>query len=220
MNVGLFGGTFNPIHLGHISVITHVKSVFNLNTIHIIPSAVPPHKTITTLASANDRFEMVKQAISTISGFIISDVELMRRGKSFSIDTIKHFKGLVEKNTKLYFIMGSDVFFDINTWKNSVEIFKLTEIIVMYRAGDLRGLKDIESFLQRVISSQYEIFQSENIIKHNDIKHGFKTVHICEVPEIHISSTLIREKIKRGESIKGLVPPVVESMIYQKKLYL
>ncbi|MBF0228167.1 MAG: nicotinate (nicotinamide) nucleotide adenylyltransferase [Desulfamplus sp.] len=220
MNVGLFGGTFNPIHLGHIAVITHVKSVFNLNTIHIIPSANPPHKTTTTLASANDRFEMVKQAISTISGFIISDVELMRRGKSFSIDTIKHFNGLIEENTKLYFIMGSDVFFDITTWKNSVEIFKLTEIIVMYRAGDVRGLKDIELFLQRVISSQYEIFQSEKIIKHHDIKQGFKTVHICEVPEIHISSTLIREKIKKGESIKGLIPTVVESIIYKKKLYL
>ncbi|MBF0378042.1 MAG: nicotinate (nicotinamide) nucleotide adenylyltransferase [Desulfamplus sp.] len=220
MNVGLFGGTFNPIHLGHIAVITHVKSVFNLNTVHIIPSAIPPHKTTTTLATANERFEMVEQAVSTISGFMISDVELMRRGKSFSIDTIKHFKSLIDKNTKLYFIMGSDVFFDINTWKNSVEIFKLTEIVVMYRAGDIRGLKDIESFLKRVISSQYEISQSENIIKNHDIKQGFKTVHICEVPEIHISSTLIREKIKRGESIKGLVPPVVESIIYQKKLYL
>lgn len=228
MNVGLFGGTFNPIHQGHIDVITHVKSTFHLDTIYIIPSAIPPHKTPLTLASARDRFEMVQQAVARISGFVASDVELVRKGKSFSVDTIRHFKNLIDENTRLYFIMGSDVFFDMDTWKNSVEIFNLTEIIVMHRAGDTRGLKDIESFLQNIISPQYKIAQSDNCPpffntsqKVNTVTHNqLKTVHICNVPEINISSTLIREKIRKKESIKGLIPTLVESIISAKQLYL
>ncbi|MBF0242437.1 MAG: nicotinate (nicotinamide) nucleotide adenylyltransferase [Desulfamplus sp.] len=227
MSIGLFGGTFNPIHLGHIAVIAYVKSAFNLDTIYIVPSAIPPHKTSESLACANDRFEMVKQAVAPFSGLIPSDVELKREGKSFSIDTIKHFKGVVNDTTQLYFIMGSDAFFDIQTWKNSVDIFRLTHIIVMHRAGDCRSLKDVESFLKTEVSSNYEISESDSCVKYKNVKldgsikkQDFKSVYICEVPKINISSTLIREKIKRHESIKELVPEVVAAILYKKKLYL
>ncbi|MBF0301737.1 MAG: nicotinate (nicotinamide) nucleotide adenylyltransferase [Desulfamplus sp.] len=231
MNVGLFGGTFNPIHQGHIEVITYVKSTFKLNAVHIIPSAIPPHKTPVNLAPAKERFEMVQQAVANIPGLIASDIETLRKGKSFSIDTIKYFKNIMEENTRLYFVMGSDAFFDINTWKNSIEIFRLTNIIVMQRAGDTRKLKDIELFMQKTISPCYEISQSDNTIKYHYLKaekilknscpnHDFKTVHICYVPEIPISSTMIRDKIKAHQSIEGFVPPVVKSIIYEKKLYL
>lgn len=227
MNVGLFGGTFNPIHQGHIDVISHVKKTFHLDVVHLIPSAIPPHKIPGILAPAKERFEMVQQAIANISGLVASDVELARDGKSFSIDTIRHFKNLIDENTALYFIMGSDAFFDIDTWKNSVEIFKLTDIIIMRRAGDSRQLKEIESFLKNMISSEYTIpqekgiktfnhtHQSANIVTHARLK----TVHLCTVPEIYISSTQIREKIRKRESIKGLVPPSVESIIIQQNLY-
>lgn len=229
MNVGLFGGTFNPIHQGHIDVITHVKTTFHLETVHLIPAAIPPHKTPGTLAPAGDRFEMVQQAVATIPGLMASDVELKREGKSFSIDTIRYFKNRADENTQLYFIMGSDAFFDMNTWKKSVEIFKLTDIIVMHRAGDTRMLKDVEAFLKNMISSEYEISksdgaaqqcgsreQSNNTVTHRELKR----VHLCNVPEIYISSTLIREKIRRDETIKGLVHPSVESIIIKKNLYL
>jgi len=229
MNVGLFGGTFNPIHKGHIDVITHVKNTFHLETVHLIPSAIPPHKTPGTLAPARDRFEMVQQAIANIPGLMASDVELTREGKSFSIDTIRHFKNVVDGNDLIYFIMGSDAFFDMDTWKNSVEIFKLTDIIVMHRAGDTRTLKDIESFLRNMISSEYQISKSDGAAQqrgsreqsNNKVTHTeLKRVHLCNVPEIYISSTLIREKIRRDETIKGLVPPSVESIIIKKNLYL
>ena len=230
MNVGLFGGTFNPIHQGHIEVICHVKSTFNLETVHLIPSAIPPHKTSLNLAPAKDRFEMVKKAVTTIPGFVVSDIEFTREGKSFSIDTIRHFITTMDKGIRLYFIMGSDAFFDINTWKHSIEIFRLTYIIVMLRAGDPRDLNDIELFLQNRISPFYKISTSGNSIKHqylnsdqnfenSQASYNFKTVHICNVPEITISSTIIREKIKKHQSIKGLVPPSVESIIYGKQLY-
>ena len=230
MNVGLFGGTFNPIHQGHIDVITHVKSTFQLDIIHIIPSAIPPHKTTITLAPAKERFEMVQQAIANIPGLVASDVELARNGKSFSIDTIRHFKNIMNENCQLYFIIGSDAFFDMDTWKNSVEIFKLTDIIVMYRAGDSRGLKDIELFVKNIISPGYQISQSNNnvhyryseseiVAKKIGLKDDFRTVYICNVPEIPISSTMIREKIRANESIKGLVPLLVESAILEKQLY-
>lgn len=234
MNVGLFGGTFNPIHKGHIEVISHVKSTFNLDTVYLIPSAVPPHKTTTNLAPADYRLEMVKQAVENISGFIVSDVEIQREGKSFSIDTIQHFTAATDNGSRLYFIMGSDAFFDIDTWKNSVEIFRLTYIIVMLRAGDTRNLNDIELFLQNRISPFYKIASSGSTINYQPLKsdknlkssdsihtdNKFKTVHICYVPEIPISSTMIRDKIRAEQSIKGLVPPAVEAIIYQKQLYI
>lgn len=220
MNVGLFGGTFNPIHQGHIDVITYVKVSFHIDTVHLIPSAIPPHKTAGTLASAKDRFQMVQQAVLNISGLMVSDVELTREGKSFSIDTISHFRNKMDADGKLYFIMGSDAFFDIGSWKNSAEIFRLTDIIVMRRAGDTRKLEDIELFLKSMISSGYSISQALNGQYANAVVHKeLKSVHICNVPEIYISSTQIREKIRKQESIKGLVPPSVESTIIKKRLY-
>ena len=257
--IGLYGGTFNPIHNGHLKVITHVKKGFGLDTIHLIPSARPPHKSAKNLASAADRLRMVQDAVADLPGLAASDIELKRQGSSYTIDTLRQFmQHLAHQVTpgtppiRLYFILGTDAFFDMTTWKEADDIFRIAHLIIMTRAGDNRTPSDIENFLQTTISSQYRGTLSTVDFGHSPphIQNGhlenfpcearhhdyispdcvaridsdttnpeFKAVYICNVPEIPISSTEIRKRIKQKQSISGLVPQCVERLIIQKGLY-
>lgn len=222
---GLFGGTFNPFHRGHLAVILHVKEAFNLDTIHLIPSAIPPHKPITNLAPATDRFEMVKQSVADVHGLVASDVEILRRGPSFTIDTVQHFLNSTPRTTELRLIVGSDAFFEMDTWKKGRTIFSLIPTIVMIRPGEEKQAKDIASFLQNVISNNYRpadggAFFSAPISSDPESKSDLKPVYVCKVPEIDISSTLIRQRIKLHLPVATLVPKPVEEIISQRGLYL
>ena len=225
MNHGLFGGTFNPLHRGHLAVILHVKEAFNLDTIHLIPSAIPPHKPLTNLAPAADRFEMVKRSVADIHGLVASDVEIIRKGPSFTIDTVEHFINATPRTTELRLIVGSDAFFEMDTWKKGRTIFSLIPTIVMIRPGEEKQAKDIASFLQNVISKSYRPadkgnFFSPPVSSDPDSKWGVKPVYVCKVPEIDISSTLIRQRIKLHLPVATLVPKPVEEIINQRGLYL
>ena len=218
MKQGLFGGTFNPFHNGHIKVISYVKEKFALEKIYIIPCAIPPHKAPINLAPAEIRLKMIKNGIKNLKGLVESDIEIKRKGKSFTIDTIKNFMGnLKNKKSFFYLILGSDAFFDINTWKNFNEIFKLIPVIVMKRAGDKRNLNDIKYYIKNIISKNYIYKNSKNnIFFHPDMK----SIYICKVPEIKISSTKIRNLVKKKFCIKSFVSCSVEKIITQKGLYL
>jgi nicotinate-nucleotide adenylyltransferase len=234
---GLFGGTFNPLHQGHLAVILHVKEAFNLDTIHLIPSAIPPHKPASNLAPAADRFEMVKRSIANIPGLVVSDVEIHRRGPSFTIDTVQDFINNTPLATELRLIVGSDAFFEMDTWKRGRTLFSLIPTIVMIRPGEEKQAKDVASFLQDVISNNYRPVDGErsfsapissDFISGSDSKSGsrsgsksgVKPVYICKVPEIDISSTLIRRRIKLHLPVATLVPKPVEEIITQRGLYL
>ena len=122
MNIGLFGGTFNPFHNGHIGIIESVKKQYGLEKIFFIPSATPPHKSDINLACANDRFNMVKTSLETFDDFFVSDKELTREGPSFTIDTINEFRNEHDSSTRFYLLMGSDAFLDITTWKDKEQV--------------------------------------------------------------------------------------------------
>ncbi|WP_299983867.1 nicotinate-nucleotide adenylyltransferase [Desulfobacula sp.] len=214
MNAGLFGGTFNPFHNGHISIIQHVKKKCGLEKIFLIPSATPPHKPHTNLAPAKDRFDMVKISLKNYKDFLVSDKELIRKGPSFTIDTINEFKKEYGKQTHFFLLMGSDAFLDITTWKHKDQIFEAVRIIIMLR-GHWGNNNAIASFIDENISKGY-IFNEQN----NTFSHKKKQkIIICKVPKIDISSTMIRARIKNNESIKDLVPANVEKIIRTKELY-
>ena len=222
---GLFGGTFNPLHRGHLAVILHVKKAFNLDIIHLIPSAIPPHKPVTDLAPAADRFEMVKRSVADIHGLVASDVEILRKGPSFTIDTVQHFINNTPRTTELRLIVGSDAFFEMDTWKRGRALFSLISTIVMIRPGEEKQAKDVASFLQDVISNNYRPvdggdFFSAPISSDSDSKSGVKPVYVCKVPEIDISSTLIRQRIKLHLPVATLLTQPVEEIISQRGLYL
>ena len=213
MDAGLFGGTFNPLHNGHIGVIRHVKDACRLDKIFLYPSASPPHKSPVNLATARNRMEMVSTAVADMPGFEASDIELKREGPSFTIDTLAAFEATHGSDVNFHLLMGSDAFFDIPTWKDQEKIFKRVPIIVMIR-GERTGLAPYASFIDERIAKGYKLEQ-DNTFVHGDLK----PIRICNVPKIDISSTQIRNRIKRGLSISGLVPEHVETLIRTKDLY-
>ena len=214
MDIGLFGGTFNPFHNGHIRIIEYVKKQFGFEKIFIIPSATPPHKPDTNLACANDRFKMVRTSIEAFDNFFVSDKELTREGPSFTIDTIYEFKKEYGNNYNFYLLMGSDAFLDITTWKHKNQIFKLVPIIVMLR-GSVKNYNTIASFIDENISKEYIFNHEDNVFYHRTKQR----ILIFSVPKIDISSTMIRELVKNQKSIKKFVPANVEKIIKAKELY-
>jgi nicotinate-nucleotide adenylyltransferase len=219
--IGLFGGTFNPIHLGHIQVVREVKAGFGLDQILIIPSALPPHKEPDGVVDAENRLEMIRLAFSNDPNFMISDVELKRSGPSYTIDTVRHFKSISPENTELYLIVGLDAFLEINTWKSYHDLFLLIPFIVMSRIINTENStkldwKSLKNYLQSKISKGYTFSSTQSTFNHDKKQ----PVCVFNVTPVDISSTTIRKRIKEGRSIKGLVPHIVEDFIKTKGLYL
>jgi len=215
MDAGLFGGTFNPIHNGHIRIASHVKQLCNLSRIIFFPSAAPPHKPGSDLAPAQDRYAMVEQSLAGMDGFCASDIELSRSGPSFTIDTIHAFDKQYGTGTRFFLLMGSDAFFDTPSWKKHTAIFAAVPIIVMPRGTS--GLnRAIASFLDENISKGYTWNREKKQFVHDSLP----PVYVCHVPKIDISSTMIRHRVKHHLSIKGLVPSPVEKIISKRNLYL
>jgi len=136
--IGLFGGTFNPIHLGHIQVIQEVKKGFGLDKIllnYLSVNSTPP-KNRNGLVDAGDRIEMIRLSFSTHPDFSVSDVELKRSGPSYTIDTVRHFKSILPEDTELVLILGLDAFLEIDTWKSYKDLFLLIPFIVMSRGTE------------------------------------------------------------------------------------
>jgi len=219
--IGLFGGTFNPIHLGHIQVVREVKTGFGLDKILIIPSALPPHKETDGVVDAENRLEMIRLAFSDDPNFMISDVELKRSGPSYTIDTVRHFKSTSPENTELYLIVGLDAFLEIDTWKSYDDLFLLIPFIVMSRAineenSDELEWRSLKNYLQSKISKGYTFSPTQSSFIHDKKQ----SVCVFNVTPVDISSTTIRKRIKEGRSIKRLVPHIVEDFIKTKGLYL
>jgi len=221
MRIGLFGGTYNPIHLGHLRAAVEVKEGFSLDEIYLIPCAIPPHKKSGHVAGAQERYEMARIATSNTPGFFASDVELKRSGPSYTIDTILHFKSVLQKNTELYFILGLDAFLEIDTWKSYMDLFPLIPFIILIRphAGqidpDLRQQK-IEDFIKSKISAGYKYDSSQSGFIHLEMEPIF----LFDVTSLEISSSAIRNLIKRRRSIRYLVPDEIIDFIKTKGLYL
>lgn len=219
--IGLFGGTFNPIHIGHVQVIREVKEGFDLDKIFIIPSALPPHKETAGIIDALHRIEMIRLAFSNDPDFVVSDVELKRSGFSYTIDTVRHFKSILPENTELYFIVGLDAFLEVDTWKSYKVLFLLIPFIVMSRTATGQSdtvlqWKNLGSYIKSRISGRYKHSASRSCYIH-DVK---QPVFLFEVTPVEISSTEIRERIRKGRTIKSLVPEIVEDFIKTKGLYL
>ena len=224
MQVGLFGGTFNPIHNGHLKVIKEVQKRFLLDKTYIIPSALPPHKTQKNLAKAKDRMEMIRLALATcpdlMESTIISDAELKRSGTSYTIDTLNYFKSILPENSQLYLILGLDAFLEIDTWKTYKDLFMLTSFIVITRFGTETAekagvLKTIEKYLRK-ISLNYKCLFEQSCCVHNEKQPVF----LLDITPVNISSTTIRKLINQGISVRAQVPETVAKFIKIKGLYL
>lgn len=217
--IGLMGGMFDPIHMGHINCAEQAADLFNLEKVYFVPTAVPPHKKIGN-AEAEDRFAMVRIALANQARFEVSRFEIDKEPPTYSIDTVKDF--LKRHGPKLYFVIGMDAFEEIDTWKSSESLLRICNFIVISRPGwDAR--KTAEKLENSFKEKNVELKQISN---KGDATNEFLrltgstcSVHICPSAEVDISSTAIREAIRKGKPIKNLVPEGVEQYIIDKGLY-
>ena len=219
MRLGLFGGTFDPIHIGHLQAALEVKEGFDLDQIVLIPAAVPPHKTDRRVTDAAHRLKMVELAVKDKSIFTVSDIELKRSGPSYSIDTISHFKKTAPTDTDIFFISGLDAFLEIDTWQSYSDLLKQVVFIVIARPiDDCRDLslrwKRLEGFVKSKISTQYK-WSDSWCFEHPEAQ----PIYTFDVTALDISSTRIRERVRSGRSIEFLVPERVENYIRTRGLY-
>lgn len=212
MKIGLFGGTFDPIHWGHLRSAEEVREAFSLDRVIFVPAADPPHKKRRPTTSPRERLEMVRLAIAKNPGFSVSAVEISRPGKSYSIDTLRYFCARKPRDS-LYFVLGLDAFREIATWKDFHEIFRLCHTVVTSRPGcaEPMSLEGMPVAVRRVFC--YD--RAQDFYRHE----SGTCLFFLKITEIAISASDIRNRLKEGKSIRYLVPPDVESYIRTKGLY-
>jgi nicotinate-nucleotide adenylyltransferase len=197
-----------------------VKERFQLDEVFLIPAALPPHKIPGEVAAAADRLQMLDRALEDTSGLNISDVELKRSGTSYTIDTVHHFRHSFPVDSRIYLIMGLDAFLEINTWKAYEALIGLIPLIVINRPmtgiQNSSGWKVMEDYLKAKISAEYTFSESQSCHQRAEKPPIF----VYEVTALDISSTMIRELIKKGRSIDYLMPQKVAEFIKSEGLYL
>jgi nicotinate-nucleotide adenylyltransferase len=205
--IGLFGGTFDPIHLAHLRCAQEVWEAFGLSQVIFILAATPPHKLDRPIIATKHRWHMVKLAIADNPAFALSDVEIRREGTSYSIETISYYHRDLKKGERLFFILGADAFCEIETWKDYHQLFTLCDLIVISRP--------------RFDPSHASVLTSEGFQKKGDLflHPSGRSLHLLNVTPIGIASTDIRMAVKEGESITYLVPKAVEEYIKREGLY-
>lgn len=217
--IGLFGGTFDPIHNGHLQVAVDVLRLFTLDTIFFIPCAIQPQKSTDPVAPASDRVAMLRLALQDHPGLAISEFEIQRGGPSYTIDTLRYFATAHSPGTRLFFILGIDAFLEIDTWKAYPQLLDLAAFIVMARPGTDtspgQALRKAAGYAQRSISSQYRLDDHGGRLVHP----AKQPIYLAHVSQIDVASTDIRSSIRRGESVRDRMNPVVLRYIEEKGLY-
>ena len=221
LRIGLFGGTFNPVHIGHLRAMVEIREALDLDQLILFPSAIPPHKPYRSVVSASDRMAMLTLALSGHDGFTPSDVELKRDGPSFTIDTVRHYRDVFAPQDVLYLIMGRDAFMEISTWRDHMTLFRMISMVVMSRPGknasrNKNTFEAVSAFLKMQISSEYRVMGKKMCLEHP----SNPSVFVREVKPLDISSTQIRELIRQGKSVQYLVPDAVAAYIDEQGLYL
>ncbi len=195
--VGIMGGTFDPIHLGHLSAAEEARARYGLERVIFIPNGQPPHKKSYPVTPAEHRYNMVRLAIASHPHFEISRVEMDRPGPSYAVDTLHALREELGGGVELYFITGADAIAEILTWRAPEELVKSCDFIAVTRPGyDLRRLREV-----------------------TDALPGAR-VHLLDAIGVDISSTEIRARVARGESLRYLAPTPVVRYITTHELYV
>ncbi|GAB6088016.1 nicotinate-nucleotide adenylyltransferase [Alkaliphilus crotonatoxidans] len=196
---GILGGTFDPIHNGHLFIAQIVLEALQLNKILFIPNRISPFKEKESVTEAYHRGVMTEIATADNLYFDVSSVEIQRSGYSYTIDTVRQLISENPVDTALYFIIGTDVFMEIEGWKDYRELLKLINLVIVTRGN----------FDNRKLDEKIEYFTNE--YKGDIIK--------LAIPTLEISSTDIRDRVRKGKNIKYMVPPGVEAYIHKHDLY-
>lgn len=209
VKIGVMGGTFNPIHFGHLVTAEEALIQFGLDKVIFIPTGSPPHKTSGILASPEDRYLMTVIATASNPGFFVSRIEIDRKTTSYTIDTLKQLKKIFKNRATLYFITGADAILEILSWKESAEIMEYCRFIAATRPGyDITKIEELKKKLFSHIK-----------IRDSDKSSLRGRIQLMEIPALAISSTDIRNRIKNNRPIKYLLPESVCNYLLKHGLY-
>lgn len=211
--VGVMGGTFDPVHLGHLRLAEEAVEALGLDTLLFVPAAVPPHKLARSILSFRHRWRMLEIATRDHPRFAVSDVEVQVPGKSYTVITLRKLTELYGKEVDLFFILGLDAFLELDTWWHFEELFGLARMAVLRRPGcDEAG---IARFLTERVSSQYARSPDGARFTHPQLL----PVHGLPNTWLDISATRIRQLVSAGKSIRYLVLAEVMEYIQANRLY-
>jgi nicotinate-nucleotide adenylyltransferase len=208
--VALFGGTFNPIHYGHLLLADQVQEILGLDRVVFMPAGVPPHKAQGQLAPAPDRYTMVALAIADRPAFELSDLELRRPGPSYTVETIEALRAA--GGAEIYLIIGSETFLDLLSWKDPVRVASLARLVIVPRAGssfDPEG-RQAQKVLEEIGQRQFVRATG------TALAHGVVIVDAVSLP---ISASDLRRRASRGQSLAYRVPQAVIAYIRARRLY-
>ncbi len=211
---GLFGGTFDPVHLGHLRAAEEIREQLSLDKVYFIPAAIPPHKDAAHTTPSAQRLEMLRLAVEHNPHFDICGYEVGKRTASYTVETLRHLNGL-NPGSDYYFIVGNELFREIETWKEWRELFKLSNFAVITRPG----YQDAnEAKLPLALENDFSYYKSEDNVKFYTDKNS-KLIAFSRIRGLEISSTEIRRYVNAGRSIKYLVPASVEEYILRNNIY-
>jgi nicotinate-nucleotide adenylyltransferase len=220
MRLGLLGGSFNPVHYGHLGIARHARETLQLDQVVFIPTGDPPHKRNQTLAPARDRYEMVRLAIAGAAPyFSVSDTEVLRKGKSYSIDTVLEFRRQYGTSTELHFLIGLDAFLDLATWKDPQALLKVCRFVVLSRPGKDFGSLTTLPMLPKLDAEALAELDAGKRTQLDIAMPSSPGVVCLSLPHCTISASDIRRRIRLGLPLANLLPQMVESYILRRQLY-
>lgn len=223
MRIGVMGGTFDPIHLGHLRAAEEIYWAFALDHIIFVPAARPPHKADQDVAAPIHRYEMVSLATVFSPYFSVSPIEISRPGRSYSVETLRALHKQYGPETHLWFIMGVDTFLEMSTWKEAAQILRLAQVVVTARPG--WRLDEVEKTLtprqrRQLGSPQFKYLKISEVTPDPNRRGPVPgLVLLVEVVSLDISSTEIRQLVEEGRSIRFLVPDTVAAYMSKNRLY-
>jgi nicotinate-nucleotide adenylyltransferase len=209
--IGILGGTLDPIHCGHLAAAAAARDAFDLPRVLIVPAHVPPHRPARPVASAYHRFAMAALAVSGMSGVEACDDELRAGGPSYTADTLERLHARGYRPPQIFFITGADSFADIATWKRYPHVLDLAHFVVVSRPGYA-----IDAMAERLPDLRARMRPAASPARTD----AETLIFLLQAPTPDVSSTVVRDRLRGGESLAGLVPPLVETHIHQHHLYL
>ncbi|MEP3481915.1 MAG: nicotinate-nucleotide adenylyltransferase [Fuerstiella sp.] len=199
MKLGIFGGTFDPVHYGHLILVECCRQELGLDSVRLIPAGQPPHKTPDGMTDGHTRADMLKLAVSGCPDLIVDRREIRRTGKSYTVETLREFKAEFPDD-ELFFLMGADSIRDLLTWKDPEKILDLATVVGVNRPGVAApSIKQMSDWIGESMASKIQIVQ---------------------IPGCDLSATDLRRRVSNGQGLRFMTPKAVEAFIAECRLYL
>ncbi|MHC1725210.1 MAG: nicotinate-nucleotide adenylyltransferase [Syntrophobacteraceae bacterium] len=211
MRLGVMGGTFDPVHIGHLRTAEEALDLLGLNEVLFVPAAIPPHKPDEKTLSFEHRWRMLQLATENNARFRLSDIERRMPGKSFTVNSLSRLNEEFPES-ELFFLVGRDAFFEMHTWFRYQEVFRLASIVVLDRPECTE--EEIGRFLMDKVSNIYQA-RSDSVLSHPELP----SVYLLRNTRMDVSSTRVRELVSTGQSVRYLVPDDVLGYITDNQLY-